>query len=241
MQGKVEKFDIKLSPNFQGDSTTHVVAAKRNVPDVLEGLVSGAYIVTQPYIDEIITACTPGESKKAPLEEDFDLAWPDPLKFIPPQSKEPVPRTEDYLVPKPERADMFSNFTFVFCLANQLDGLAKPINRGGGKTILYDDYRDGSSTPEQLADFMKDFAMRQSKSKTVVFVRIQIVEPNTDWKTQFIQRLDLIMGRRSVAQNEFLDVILTCDTDTLKKPLEEDHVPYSAPIGVSWQKLGYKS
>jgi nibrin len=237
---KLESSDIKISTDFEGGYTTHVVATKRNAPPVLEGLVAGCFIVTDEYINAIVQACTPNiNSNKAPLEIDFNGNWPDPMLHVPPTSKEPTPRSSDYLAPKVDRANVFANFTFVFCSGNQMESLGQPINRGGGKAVLYEAYEDGVSKPEELAAFVRKVAGQQGTSdlstakgvRSVIIVRIQVMEPNSEWKTRFIQETDLILGQRSIAQNEFLDVILTCNTSGLKTPLEEVQIPSSAPGG----------
>lgn len=237
---KLESADIKISTEFEGGYTTHVVATKRNAPPVLEGLVAGCFIVTDEYIDALVQACTPKlDSEKAPLEIDFDLNWPDPMLHVPPISKEPIARSSDYLAPKTERANLFSNFTFIFCSRTQMESLGKPINRGGGKAILYEEYEEGASSPQDFATFIRKIAGQQGSSDltsaisagSVIVVRIQVMEPNSEWKTNFIQGTDLILGKRSVAQNEFLDVILTCDTSSLQSGLEEVQIPSSAPTG----------
>jgi nibrin-like protein len=232
---KLELVDIKLSTGFEGGYTTHVVASKRNAPVVLEGLIAGSFIVTDKYIDSIAQACSlSGGSKKAPLEINFDLNWPDPVNYVPLPSKEPVPRDATYLAPKSDRSTLFTNFTFIFCSETQLESLSKPINRGGGKALLYEDYQEGVSTPQEFAAFVRKVAHQSSaedmgnSSKSVIVVRIQVMEPNEEWKTKFILESDLLLDQRSIAQNEFLDVILTCDTSALQMSLEED-VASSAP------------
>jgi hypothetical protein len=170
------------------------------------------------------------------LEINFDPNWPDPVNYIPPPSKEPVPRDATYLAPQSDRSTLFTNFTFIFCSETQLGSLSKPINRGGGKALVYEDYQEGISTPQEFAVFVRKVAHQSitedlgNSSKSVIVVRIQVIEPNEEWKTNFIRESDLLLGQRSIAQNEFLDVILTCDTSTLQTPLEED-VASSAPPG----------
>jgi hypothetical protein len=241
---KLESADVKLSTGFQGGYTTHVVAAKRNAPVVLEGLVAGCFIVTEDYIEAIAQACSPaGGSKRAPLEVDFDLNWPDHMNHVPPPSKEPIPRDATYLAPRAERANLFTNFTFIFCSQNQMESLSKPINRGGGKALLYEDYQEGESTPQEFAAYVRKVAHQSSSadlgssSKSVIVVRIQVIEPNEDWKTDFIRETDFLLGQRSMAQNEFLDVILTYDTSTLQTPFE-DLVTSSTPPGKYFVNCG---
>jgi len=124
--------DIKLSTKFGGVGVTHVVATKRNLPMVLEGLIAGCFIVTDEYINDLAKASTRiNGSQKAPLEVDFDAHWPDPTRYVPPPSKEPIPRPDEYFAPNKERVNLFSNFTFIFCSQNQMENLGNPINRGG--------------------------------------------------------------------------------------------------------------
>src|ERR1700753_2334745 len=198
---KLEPTDIKISTGFEGEYTTHVVSTKRNASAVLDGLIAGSFIVTDEYINSLAQACTQDVAfNKAPLEIDFDANWPDPMLYVPPPNKEPFPRPADYLAPKKERGTVFANFTFIFCSQTQIDNLGNPINRGDGKAILYEDYNEGVSTPQEFAAFVKQvagqqgsFSLRSSSSeRSVVVVRIQVIEPNSEWKTNFIQETDLI-------------------------------------------------
>jgi Second BRCT domain on Nijmegen syndrome breakage protein len=217
----LEPFDIKLSTVFERDATSHVVAAKRNAPQVLEGLVSACYIVTEGYLDALVSACTATDpGKEAPLQADFDANWPDPMPFVPPTSKEPVPRPVEYLAPKNERRTVFANITFVFCSENQIENLCRAINFGSGKAILWEEYEEGVSNARDLAAFVRKNSSSKSTSardsRVALLVQIQTTEPNLEWKSRFIQETDRILGQRSIAQNEFLDAILTCDTSSFQ-------------------------
>ena len=127
----MEQFDLKVAPDFHVDSTTHVVSTKRNVSATLEGLVHASYIVTPPFIDAVIEAATSrkisGQTKQAYLEKDFDLYWPNPVQYVPAAGKEPIPRSTDMYAPNKDRQQVFSRYSFVFCLENQMDNLQAPI------------------------------------------------------------------------------------------------------------------
>ena len=161
---QLEHIDIKFTKDYVSGQTTHVVAEKRNLPAVLQGLIHGQYIVTKDYLPEVVKAATEepaadGESEpKAPLEKDFEASWPDPMPFVPPVANEPVKRDASYLAPKAERADIFYGFVFVFCTKTQFDQLGPVVNAGSGKAILYESFQEGKTKVEDFVTFVRNVA-----------------------------------------------------------------------------------
>ena len=88
LRSHVEETDIKDTPNYIIDRTTHVVQGKRNTAKGLHALINGKYIVTNSFIDALIYAITPTDldhdESLCPLEENFDKHWPDEMQHVPP-------------------------------------------------------------------------------------------------------------------------------------------------------------
>lgn len=140
---KIEAIGAKLVAEFIYDKTTHVIAGKRNLPKVLQGIISAKYIVTEAYIDDLARAAqSPGvdDDGETPLpsrlEQDFDGNWPNPMKYIPPSGQEPTPREPEYLKPDPERTSLLEGFTFVFNGEHQHETLEPVLSLAGAKCPL---------------------------------------------------------------------------------------------------------
>ena len=88
LRSHVEETDIKDTPNYIIDRTTHVVQGKRNTAKGLNAQINGKYIVTNSFIDALIYAITPTDldhdESLCPLEENFDKHWPDEMQHVPP-------------------------------------------------------------------------------------------------------------------------------------------------------------
>ena len=248
-RSKLEPFDIKIITEFLLNSTTHVLAAKRNLPKVLQGILGAKYIVTESYVDALVQACaSPGRAEDdetplpSPLEQDFDAAWPDPMRFVPEPSNEPVPRESNYLKPDLERTALFESFTFIFCDYQQQSSLEPALSLGGAKCPLCP-VEPGVTTASEAAKFIRELAgkgnkesLSESNPKGVVVVRLQPkkddTEAITEWMTNFVQGVDRDLEQRSIEQREFLDAILTKDTSGLMRGLQyedESALPPSNP------------
>lgn len=247
---RLEPLDIKIVQEVVPGQTTHVVAEKRNVPPVLEALVLGLYVVSPDYVDAVIAAATsPPEAEEmeaAPvaevaegeeppkippksIEDDFDEKWPDAMKYVPPSSKEPVPRPAHFFAPDERRAHMFSGYTFVFYLAGQYETLQKAVSCGSGKALHYEQFQEGKTTPKEVVAYLNTVAenkgLQDARSdrggKGIVVVR-----PKLTKKTEALERLshevDSELGRRSFEQSEFLDTIIMNDVSGLRKALPEE-------------------
>jgi hypothetical protein len=236
---RLEKFDIKATTTVVFGQTTHVVASKRNIPAVLEGLESGSFIVTDEYVDVLERTLKPqtsvgSEIPKSLLETDFEANWPDEMQYVPSPGKEPVTRPSAMFKPNPARQLLFSGFKFIFLMPSQFESLQQPINGAGGKAILYSNYQVGLTKPREVTAFVKNAAGEEGSGelvngKNVVVVRVTAPDDRGEWVARFMQQIDLTLGRRSVVQNEFLDPILTLDTSNLVRALEEDIIPSTEP------------
>ncbi|KAF2665217.1 hypothetical protein BT63DRAFT_443473 [Microthyrium microscopicum] len=233
----VEPFDIKVTSEYDSKYTTHVVVSKRNIAATLEGLVNGAYIVTSAFIDAIReVAEADDDTTKAKLEDDYEGYWPDPIKYVPAEGKEPNPRSSELYAPNPDRKSVFDGYTFIFCLENQLDNLQAPITAGGGKALLYSKFQLGHTSPEDFVSYVKQKAGDKGVGELedgnsgggVVVVRISTTAGDEDWLVNFIQSTDLQLGQRSVLQNEFLDPIIMNDASGLRQPLKDEDAPSTA-------------
>ncbi|KAI5858354.1 hypothetical protein BZA05DRAFT_427833 [Tricharina praecox] len=222
-RSQLEKLDIKTIATWT-DGTTHVIAAKRNTAIGLQALVNGRHIVTHSYIDAIVSAAQlpptdNGQTPQSSLECDFDAHWPTAEDFLPPVGYEPVSQPPEAYAPDGRRKNIFEGWVFVFGDEVQYHNLLAPITDAGGKPEKFT-IKDGVTLPEELADFVQkrrlgdDIAVVRFRSKT-----------NPDWEMRFTQKLQQLLGFRVVEQNEFLEVILSCDTSTLHRPLQQQQSP----------------
>ncbi|KAF2675628.1 hypothetical protein K458DRAFT_324211 [Lentithecium fluviatile CBS 122367] len=232
---------IKTSSEFVYGKTTHVVSQKRNLPKVLQALVSATPIVTSDFIDAILNAAayTVDELDNyvpSKLEENFDLAWPQEKEYISPAGQEPVPRPDQMLEPDPSRSEVFSGLTFVFLDETQHANLQQFIAGGGGKALLYKIHL-GETTVDEYVDYVKSVAGQKRRAKTsngalpVVTIRLSVFSDDLqDWATRFVTGVDQALNQRSILQNEFLDAIITKDISSLQRPPSETmEVDFSMP------------
>ena len=202
-------------------------------------MLDGRYIVTDDYINAIIKVAVappniedPDVPLPSPLEEDFDESWPDALKFLPAEGKEPVPRPYKLFAPDPNRANVFAGFTFLFLDQNQYENLRDPIINGSGKAFLYEVQRE-VTTPSDVAQYVKSLAEEKGNysfkeddgDTAVVVVRFSGKKRTEDRDLKFMQDIDLTLFQRSIEQNEFLDAIVMNDASELKKKLEIESGP----------------
>ncbi|KAE9991659.1 hypothetical protein EG327_011202 [Venturia inaequalis] len=247
---RLEQLDIKIVQEVVPGQTTHVVAEKRNVPPVLEALVLGLYVVSPDYVDAVVAAATSPpedevveaapvvavaegeETPKVPpksIEDDFDEKWPDPMKFVPPSSKEPVPRPAHLFAPDERRAHMFSGYTFVFYLAGQHETLQKAVSCASGKALHYEQFQEGKTTAKEVVAYLNTVAENkglQDARSDRSGKGLVVVRPKLTKKTEALERLshevDSQLGRRSFEQSEFLDTITMNDVTGLRKALAEE-------------------
>ncbi|KAI9702252.1 MAG: hypothetical protein M1820_006184 [Bogoriella megaspora] len=236
-QYRLEPLDIKTVQEYVTAKTTHLVASRRNTAKGLQALVNAKPIVTEMFIDALVSATTrapntddPSNPGPSPLETDFDTNWPGEDGFLPASGKEPIPREAHFFRPNPERNEVFAGFTFVFLDSAQHDTLAAPINDGHGKALLHDVDVE-HETADQICDFItnvseyKDIDELRTSSqqkKGVVVVRMRAKGEFHDRMIELQHQVDLSLRLRSVDQNEFLEVILQNDASSLRRPLEID-------------------
>jgi nibrin len=237
LRNTLEPLDIKLLVDYIRESTTHVVARKRNISKCLQALVNGRYIVDHTFIDAIISVTKSENDEISPLESDFESNWPNELDHLPPCGSESTQRTSNAYAPDPARQEIFDGYTFIFCNQSQFENLLGPITNGRGKALL----RQVDPSTTKLEDFIryvKDVAGEKglgefedgSEGKGVVVVRYQPVQgPASDWYANFARRVALSLDHRLVEQNEFLDAILNKDASVLRKPLEIEQSGITAP------------
>ncbi|KAF1964834.1 hypothetical protein BU23DRAFT_575404 [Bimuria novae-zelandiae CBS 107.79] len=238
---ELHAMDIKTSSEFLYGKTTHVVSQKRNLPKVLQALVSGTPIVTTGYLDAILSVAaqsTDEEGNYVPsqLEEDFDRWWPQEKEYISPAGQEPVPRPDQMLAPDPSRSEVFAGLTFIFLNEAQHTSLHQVVAGGGGKALLYD-IRPGETTVEEYVDYVKSVAGQKKRARgsstslPVVTIRLPTFPDELEqWATNFVTGVDQALNQRSVLQNEFLDAIITSDTSSLRRPPTETVSSSSIPV-----------
>jgi nibrin len=204
----------------------------------LQALINGKYIVHNPsFIEALVAAATPNEGGVAPLEEDFEANFPDPIQFLPPKGEEPTQRDVTAYEPNTVRQDMFDGYTFVFYEKRQFDTLLAPITQGRGKALLQAAI-PGETTVDGFVEFVKNVAGEKglgefengSEGKGVVVVRFNPVRgAGADWFADFGREVQRCLDHRFVEQNEFLDAILGNDASVLRRPLDIEPSGVVAP------------
>lgn len=241
-QDRLKPLGIKAISDFVPDYTTHVVAAKRNTPKGLQGLICGKHLVSESYLDALEYAATPTnldqEEDSSPLERDFDKSWPAPKDHLPPPGKEPTLRPVETYQPGPDRTNIFKDYTFVFGDPAQHDTLLAVITTGHGKALLLK-VVNGETTVDEAYTFMSNAAGRKgfgdpaddSDKGGVIMVRWTAQPEHAEWATDLINRLALKLDQRAVEQSEFLDAILANDASLLRQsiPFESNNEGRVAP------------
>ncbi|KAK4547147.1 hypothetical protein LTR36_001368 [Oleoguttula mirabilis] len=226
--------DVKLNTEYVSNETTHVVGKKRNQPFALQALLQARWVVTYAWVDALGAAVRRddadgnGDAKASALEEDFDGHWPKEEDYIVPAGGEPQPRPDQLMTPKPERAEVFQDFIFIFLTQSQFDSLMPIITTGGGKALLWE-VTTGESKVQELAEYVRevagekdnsDFRLSQQTGRGGVVV-VRILEKSDEWTKKFLGKAELALDQRSIEQNALLDPILTLDTSGLRQPLQE--------------------
>ncbi len=240
---RLEPLDMKAFNFYLPAETTHVVSSKRNIAKGLQALINGKYIVTDPFIDAVVTASTSGGSadhqdvpSQSPLEQDFDANWPDAMNYLPGPGKEPKPRPPELFAPNPNRINIFEHFTFIFADDAQYEQLQAPITNGDAKCVKYD-MKLGQTTVDEFVRFVRGFADKKGSDqftnggigKGIVIVRFRGKEDTAQWALDFIRNMDRQLGQQSFEQNEFLDAILSNDASGLRRPLSEKDIQGIVP------------
>ncbi|TPX22532.1 hypothetical protein DIZ76_014406 [Coccidioides immitis] len=225
-QSRLEDLDIKTILPYIVDKTTHVVQKKRNTAKGLQALINGKHIVDPAYIEHLVYAATSTELEReealCPLELDFDAAWPDPTKHLPPRGKETTDLPDSAYEPQLERLDVFEGYTFVFCDSSRFEELQGPITNGHGKALLFK-VEPEKTTPQELIDYMtlasgnKGLARDLDGSGGVLLVQPR-KKRHEKWFERFENEVGRLTGQRSIEPGEFLDSILRNNASKLYKP-----------------------
>ena len=255
-QDRLEELDVKVISEYISDGTTHVVAGKRNTAKGLQALIQGKYIVADSYVDALVYASTPAdlgeEENLSPLEQDLESAWPKESVHLPPVGKEPTIRPVEAYRPKPERSNVFEDYTFVFGDPKQYDQLLPPISLGHGKALMYK-LTPGETVTDDLVLYMRNTAGRkgfgdaQNDSDTggVIMVRWAGKEPHIEWTRDLFNDVALKLDQRAIDQAEFLDAVLANDATLLRStiPFENTTDGHAAPppTAVSLQPISQQS
>ncbi|KAF6816335.1 FHA domain-containing protein [Colletotrichum musicola] len=239
LRADLEQLDIKLTPDYNIEHTTHVVVKKRNTSKGLQALVNGRYIVTDSYVDAIVSAADGSPDEASALEGDFDKYWPNPLEHLPPRGGEPVERPTSAYAPDESRQNIFDGYTFIFYEKGQFENLRAPINNGKGKA-LYKKVDPNVTTVDDFVLYVKTEAGEKglgsfedgSEGRGVVVVRYTPSKGDAmDWYANFFTQVSLRLDHRPIEQNEFLEAILISDASILRRPLDFD--PTQAPTGTA--------
>lgn len=226
-QTRVQQLDIKAIADFSPQSTTHVVANKRNTAKGLLALITGKHLVAESYIDALEYSATPQnisqEENLSRLETDFDSAWPDPKEHLPPPGKEPTIRPVELYQPDPSRCNIFEGYTFVFGDQTQYDNLMPVITAGHGKAISFK-VSNNETTANELIQFLQGAAgnkpngeLRNLADAKVILVRWQGKDDVHEWTNNLINETALKTDQRAIDQSEFLDAILANDAALLQQ------------------------
>ena len=241
-QDRLKPLGVKAISDFVPDHTTHVVAAKRNTPKGLQGLICGKHLVSESYLDALEYTATPTnldlEEDASPLERDFDKSWPAPKDHLPPPGKEPTLRPVETYQPGPDRTNIFKDFTFVFGDQAQHEILLPVITTGHGKALLLK-VVSGETTVDEAHTFMSNAAGRKgfgepaddSDKGGVIMVRWTGQPEHAEWAKNLINLLALKLDQRAIDQSEFLDAILANDASLLRQsvPFESNNEGKVAP------------
>jgi hypothetical protein len=229
----MEPLDIKTVELFVSNQTTHVVATKRNTVPGLQALISAKHIVDSSYVDALVCAATPedleGEENLCPLERDFDVAWPDPLQYLPPKGREPTTKPSDSYLPDPTRENVFEDWTFVFLDPGQYESILPAIVTGHGKALLFH-LKHGSTTADETVTYMRNTAGQKgfgisdeaSISGGVVLVKPVLKSDFAGWCDVLVKQVADQLGQRHIDQAEFLDAILSNDAGLLKRAVSRE-------------------
>ena len=226
-----EPLDIKLVTDYT-KATTHVVSKKRNTAKGLQALINGKHIVNESFLDAVVQAASsPGGGdvpESSPLEQNFDLNWPDAKQHLPPKGGEPVQHPDAIYNPDPERNGVFEGYTFIFYDKAQFDNLLAPVTSGGGKALLGDVVPQETEVDE-FVRYVKNVAGEKglgafddgSEGKGVVLVRYLPSKGDlVQWYAEFITAVSLRLDHRPIEQSEFLEAILIKDASILRRSLE---------------------
>lgn len=247
LRERLAPFDIRVLDHFEREHVTHVVAKNRNTSKGLQALINGKFIVhNDSFVQAIVAAGTPStEGGVAPLEEDFENNFPDPLRFLPPRGKEQTQQSAEAYAPDPERIDMFDGYTFIFYNKQQFDQLLAPITEGRGKSLLRQAIPK-ETTVDEFVRYAKEVAGEKglgefedgSEGKGVVVVRFNAKKgDNADWYADFGQQVSLRLDHRLIEQSDFLDAILGKDASVLRRPLLDDSSGTTAPPPTAGMKF----
>jgi hypothetical protein len=231
---RLEQFDIKTILEYITESTTHVVAAKRNTAKGLQALINGKYIVDEPYVDALVYSATPAdlseEENASPLEQDFDTAWPKPEAFLPPAGKEPTAQPPESYAPNLQRVNIFESYIFVFVDQAQFETLMPVITAGHGKALFFN-VTPGRTTTEEALMYVRNAAgdkrfgdaPDERNEGSVIVVRHNKVDKEWDsWFNDFLGGISVALNQRPIAQGEFLDAILANHPSRLRGPADLD-------------------
>jgi len=232
---KLEQSEVKLITEYVSSQTTHVIGKKRNTPPGLQALLQGRWVLAHSYVDALAQATaspgrdTSGNDRPCPLEEDFERNWPREEEHLLPAGGEPNPKPNEFLKPNPQRAELFTNFTFIFMSQAQYDLLMPVVTSGSGKALLWDVEVETSEAID-LVSYVRevagakgdgDFRLSQHTGKGgIVLVRLN--HKDTEWVRDFLTAVESTLEQRSMEQSQFLSAILTVDASELRRPLLRD-------------------
>lgn len=233
----LEAADIKILKDYVSNETTHSVSKKRNTSANLQALVQVKWVVNEGFVNALCEAVkSRGSEYGTALEADFDGNWPKEMHFVPSQGTEPVKRPDNMYQPNPGRADIFSDFMFIFLSTSQYDNLLSVVTSGGGKALLWE-VEIGESKLEELVTYVKEAAGHKDAghfrlSQVTGPGGVVLVRPpgEDDAMRKFVMAAERTIRQRPIEQNELLDVILMLDTTGLRQPSDlpsEDRSPGS--------------
>lgn len=226
----LEQTDVKLVTDYLSNTTTHVVAKKRNTTQCLQALAQAKWTVSYDFVDSLAAAAiragvdANGDPAISQLEKDFVANWPSEEQSVVPAGSEPVVRPDEYLKPNAERSEIFTGFTFIFMVQSQFENLLPVVTSCGGKALLRAVVPEEASVDEFVA-YVKSVAGFKETGKIHLTQQnekgsIVVVQQRSDdtWWEAFDARVQATLGQRSIPQNELLDIILTLDRKSICKP-----------------------
>ncbi|KAL9107906.1 MAG: hypothetical protein Q9227_007228 [Pyrenula ochraceoflavens] len=238
---RLEDLDIKAVADYTIDKTTHVVQSKRNTVAGLQALINGKCIVADEYVDAIVYAATPNDLEEpenlCPLERDFDAAWPDALRYLPPAGKEKTDHPPASFAPQSDRLNIFEGYIFVFYEPRQYENLLPAITSGHGKVLLCR-AEPGKTSSREILQFVREAAgnkgsgdsINPRESGGVILVKANTKPEWQQWADDVADEVARGIQQQSVEQREFLDAILASDAGQLRKPNERSRSLTPPPV-----------
>lgn len=224
--------------------TSYLVSRRRTNPWAIHAIIGGSRVVDPSYIDDIQVVADSkelnNEESFCPLEIDFDGAWPDASKALPPPPNEPLTVGDEAFEPNEKRKTVFRGYTFIFFDEDRYEDMMGPIQSGQGTPILYE-LAWGKSTAGEIVNYMKDLAAQQNGQRVGVMRTRPIPEGHGEWMNSLEEEIASASGQELIDIYMFLDAVLRNDAAFLIHPISLPPQKENVPPPPSSQAVKRKS